>query len=84
MFSVFGFYKFKKIKNLRKIKNILQSEILHNKVRGTIIISQEGINGTISGKNSNLLNIKNILKKIILFKKFDSESLSKSKFNPFQ
>ena len=83
MFSVFGFYKFKKIKNLKKIKNILQSEILHNKVRGTIIISQEGINGTISGKNSNLLNIKKILKKIILFKKFDSESLSKSKFNPF-
>ena len=83
MFSIFGFYKFKKIKNLKKIKNILQSEILMHKVRGTIILSKEGINGTISGNNNNLLNTIKILKKIILFKKFDSESLSKSKFNPF-
>ena len=83
MFSVFGFYKFKKIKNLRKIKNILKSEIQHNKIRGTIIISKEGINGTLSGKINNLLNTIKILKKNILFKKFDSESLSKSKFNPF-
>ena len=83
MFNVFGFYKFKKIKNLRKIKNILKSEIQHNKIRGTIIISKEGINGTLSGKINNLLNTIKILKKNILFKKFDSESLSKSKFNPF-
>ena len=62
MFNVFGFYKFKKIKNLRKIKNILKSEIQHNKIRGTIIISKEGINGTLSGKINNLLNTIKILK----------------------
>ena len=83
MFSVFGFYKFKKIRNIKKIKNILQSEILYHKLRGTIIVSKEGINGSISGKNNDLLNIKKIIKKIILFKNFDSENLSKSKFNPF-
>ena len=83
MYSVYGFYKFKNIKNLKKIKNILQSKILYNKVRGTVILSKEGINGTISGKNNNLLNFKKILKKTIIFKKFDSENLSKSKFNPF-
>ena len=83
MFGVFGFYKFKKIKNIKKAKNLLQVAILNNKVRGTIIISKEGINGTISGKNNDLLNVKKTVKKIILFKKFDSESLSKSKFNPF-
>ena len=83
MYNVYGFYKFKNIKNLKKIKNILQSEILYNKVRGTVILSKEGINGTISGKNNNLLNFKKILKKTIIFKKFDSENLSKSKFNPF-
>ena len=83
MYSVYGFYKFKKIKNLKKIKNILQSEILFNNVRGTIIVSKEGINGTISGKINNLSNFKKVLKKIIDFKKFNSENLSKSKFNPF-
>ena len=71
MFSVFGFYKFKKIKNLMKIKKILHSEILYNEVRGTIIISKEGINGTLSGNTNNLLNTIKILKKIILIKKFD-------------
>ena len=83
MFNVFGFYKFKKIKNIKKIKSILQSEILNQKIKGTIIIAKEGINGTISGKNNNLLNVKKKLKKIISFKKFDSENLSKSNFNPF-
>ena len=74
MFSVFGFYKFKKIRNIKKIKNILQSEILYHKLRGTIIVSKEGINGSISGKNNDLLNIKKIIKKNILFKNFDSEN----------
>ena len=68
MYSVYGFYKFKKIKNLRKIKNILQSEILHNKVRGTIIVSKEGINGTLSGKNSDLSNFKKYLKQLLFLK----------------
>ena len=83
MYSVYGFYKFKKIKNLKKIKNILQSEILFSNIRGTIILSKEGINGTLSGKNNDLSNFKKILKTIIVFKKFNSENLSKSKFNPF-
>ena len=83
MFDVFGFYKFKNITNIKKNKNILKTLFSNNNVRGTIIISKEGINGTISGKNKDLLNIKKNLKKILLFRKFDSENYSKSKFNPF-
>ena len=83
MFDVFGFYKFKNITNIKKNKNILKTLFSNHNVRGTIIISKEGINGTISGKNKDLLNIKKNLKKILLFRKFDSENYSKSKFNPF-
>ena len=43
MFTVFGFYKFKKIKDLKKLKNLFQSELLKNKVRGTLILSSEGM-----------------------------------------
>ena len=50
MFTVFGFYKFQKIKYLKKFKNIFESELKNNKVRGTIILSSEGVNGTLSGK----------------------------------
>ncbi len=54
MFTVFGFYKFKKSNFLKKNKEFLQREILKNNISGTIILSQEGINGTIAGKRRNI------------------------------
>ena len=83
MFYVFGFYKFKKFKGLKKTKVILQKKIIKCKVKGTIILSKEGINGTISGKIKNLNKIKSSLKKIFNFNNFDSQNVSMSIFNPF-
>ena len=83
MYNVFGFYKFKKVKNLKKFKTILYSLLLNYKIRGTIILSSEGINGTISGYKNDILSIQEKLKKIFSIRKFDSENFSKSKFNPF-
>ena len=83
MFIVLGFYKFKKLKSLRLNKDILQKSFKKYNVRGTLIISNEDLNGTISGK---LKDINNIRKKIkILFKinNFDSQNLSNSNFQPF-
>ena len=54
MFKVFGFYKFIKIKSLKKNKILLQKILTTNDIRGTIIISQEGLNGTISDNNKNI------------------------------
>ena len=50
MFYIFGFYKFKKLSNLKELKKIFTKKVIKNSVRGTIIFSKEGINGTISGK----------------------------------
>ena len=83
MFTVFGFYKFKKINFLKKNKEFLQREILKNNIRGTIILSQEGINGTIAGKRRNISQIIKSLKKVINFKDFDSKNMSQSYFQPF-
>ena len=83
MFNIFGFYKFKRINNLNKIKFLLHPTLLDHKIRGTLILSTEGINGTISGKKNDIIFIKKQIKKIISFRKFDSENNSKSKFNPF-
>ena len=83
MFTVFGFYKFKKIKSLKKFRSLFQSEFLNNKVRGTLILSPEGINGTIAGKKKSILKIKKILKIRLKFIKFDSSNHSISKFQPF-
>ena len=83
MFEVFGFYKFIKLTSLKKNKTILQKILIKKNIKGTIIISREGLNGTISGK---LIDIKFTIKKInqiFKFKKFDSENTSKSNFQPF-
>ena len=83
MFSVFGFYKFKKILSLEKHKKFFQSEFLNNKIRGTLILASEGINGTIAGERKSILKIKNLLRKKLKFAKFDSHNHSLSKFQPF-
>ena len=83
MFHIFGFYKFKKLNNLKKIKNILFNYLQVYDISGTIIISSEGINGTISAKLDHLLKFNILLKKLLSIKKFNSENNSTSKFNPF-
>jgi len=83
MFYISGFYKFKKLKNIKKIKKSLQFFFIKKNIKGTIIISNEGINGTVAAKKKNLeLAIKKI-KNIFKIRKFDSQNLSKSKFQPF-
>ena len=83
MFNIFGFYKFKKITDIKKNKNILKNLFFKHNIKGTIIISNEGINGTISAKNKDLLRLKKHLKNLLMFKNFDSVNYSISKFNPF-
>ena len=50
MYYISGFYKFKKIHRIKKTKKLLNDIFIKYNVRGTIIISNEGINGTLSGK----------------------------------
>ena len=83
MFNILGFYKFKKISTLKKDKFFLEKLFNDNNIRGSLIISKEGINGTLSGKTKNISQINKIIKSYYGFTKFDNENLSKSKFNPF-
>ena len=83
MFKVFGFYKFIKIKSLKQKKILLQKFLTTNNIRGTIIISQEGLNGTISGNNKNIEKTVKKIKFLFLFKNFDCNNISKSLFQPF-
>jgi len=83
MFKVFGFYKFIKIKSLKRNKDFLQKFLTSNNIRGTIIIAKEGLNGTISGGVKDIDKIIKRLKFLFSFKKFDNSNESKSKFQPF-
>ena len=83
MYTIFGFYKFQKIKFLKKNKSLFQKEIFKKNIRGTIILSAEGINGTIAGKKDDISKIIKIIKKQFRLKDFDSKNISKSLFQPF-
>ena len=83
MFYISGFYKFKKITNIKKNKKILQKYFIYNYIKGTLIISKEGINGTISSHKKNLDLAINKIKEVFKFKNFNNVNFSKSKFQPF-
>ena len=48
-FTILTFYQFKKIDDILIIKNELADFCKFNKIKGTIILAEEGINGTIAG-----------------------------------
>ena len=58
MYNIFGFYKFKKITNLRKKKELLDNYLKQENFRGTIILSPEGVNGTINFKIDRYISIR--------------------------
>ena len=83
MYTIYGFYKFKKIKSLKKYKSLFQKEIFKKDIKGTIILSAEGINGTIAGKKDNINKLVKILKRLFRLKDFDNKNVSQSHFQPF-
>ena len=83
MYHIFGFYKFKKLKKLSTYKKVLNNFFLKKNIRGTLIISSEGINGTISGKKKDLNLATSKIQKIFNFTNFDNKNISKNTFQPF-
>ena len=83
MFYISGFYKFQKIINIKKNKKKLQSFFLKNSIRGTLILSPEGINATLSSKKKNLYLVISKIKKIFKINNFDSQNLTQCKFQTF-
>ena len=83
MFTISGFYKFKKINFLKKYKTYLENEISNTSIRGSTIISSEGINGSLAGNSKDIFKILKLLKKEFKFTQFDSSNISTSRFQPF-
>ena len=84
MYKIFGFYKFKKIKNIKFLKKNLKNFIEEEQVRGTIIISIEGINGTISFKPAKYKKVKNKILNLLNIRKLDNENISYYKYQAFK
>ena len=54
-FTIITFYQFKKIEDIIHIKNELVHFCKFNKIKGTIILAEEGINGTIAGISASII-----------------------------
>ena len=83
MFTISGFYKFKKINFLKKYKTYLENKISNTSIRGSIIISSEGINGSLAGNSNDISKFLKFIKKEFKFTEFDSSNISSSQFQPF-
>ena len=83
MITVLSFYKIKKLKKLKNLKKLLFEKISYLSVKGLIILSPEGINGTLAGSTTNINIIKKIIFKNFNISKFDVQNITKSKFVPF-
>jgi len=80
-FTILTFYQFKQIKDLLIIKSRISDFCKFNKIKGTIIIAKEGINGTIAGTSQSIKNFQLEIKKIG-FENLNPK-YSYSKFMPF-
>ena len=79
---IYTFYRFKDLGNIKHIKNELDRFSRDKLILGTILIAEEGINGTISGSKKNLDYLIMNIKKTLRIKKI-SLKISKNSFIPF-
>ena len=80
-FTIITFYQFKKISNQEDLQQILKDLCFFYKIKGTILIANEGINGTLAGLSNSII----FLEKKLINLGFKKLNLKKSfyKFMPF-
>jgi len=83
MIEILSFYKLKKLNKIKSLRKKIFDKIFENNVKGLVIISPEGINGTIAGKKKNIIILSKYIKRILLIRSFDVQNRSKSNFVPF-
>ena len=79
---IYSFYRFLKIKKRKAIKKSLDNYFTNRRLRGTILIANEGINASISGIEEDLFEVVKFIKKILSIKKLDIK-INKINFLPF-
>ena len=80
-FTIITFYQFKKIKKIDNLQLLLKKFCSFHKIKGTILIAKEGINGTVAGLEDAIDLLERELSKI----KFNNLEYKKSfyKYMPF-
>ena len=68
-FKIVSFYRFKEIKNKKTLKIIFDDFLKDKFVRGTILLADEGINGSLASSIENIDKCLQFIKKKLKIKK---------------
>ena len=79
---IYTFYRFKNLEDIKSIKIKLYKYLKNKLILGTILLANEGINGTISGTKKDLNNFIYLIKQTLKIRKL-SIKISQNKFIPF-
>ena len=79
---VYSFYTFKIINNIGHVKTIFDNFLREKYIKGTILVANEGINGTISGSKKDLDEFIELLKDSIKLKTL-AVKVNKTNIHPF-
>ena len=83
-FEIVSFYKFCPILSAEKYRISFKKYLIDNSLKGTIILTPEGINGTIAGPIGFINKFYDFVFKTLSIKKFDVSNISLSDFIPFK
>ena len=83
-FEIVSFYKFCTILSVEGYRISFKKYLIDNSLKGTIILSPEGINGTIAGSIGFINEFYDFIFKTLNIKKFDVTNISLFDFIPFK
>lgn len=83
-FEIVSFYKFCQILSAEKYRISFKKYLIDNSLKGTIILTPEGINGTVAGSIGFTNKFFDFVFKTLSIKKFDVSNISLSDFIPFK
>jgi UPF0176 protein len=82
-FKVAAFYKFTPLYNLSELQETFMQFLTHHKIKGTILLAHEGINGTLAGSSESINKFKDFLKirDLLSIKDFKTSSCEDEPFS---
>jgi len=82
MFKIAALYKFAKVSNPDNLQTEIRANLKSLSIHGTILVGQEGLNGTISGSKKNIDKAIAYIRQLKNFKDTDVK-FSEANINPF-
>ena len=83
-YEIVSFYKFCPVRSVQDYRILFKKNLIDHSLTGTIILSPEGINGTIVGLPGFFKQFSNFVFNTLNIKNFDVTNLSKSSTIPFK